>query len=59
MDKYYNHDYTKEQIDIVLLTIKDCVRRNLFSVAKNENRQENIDFINNYNLSYQGKKIFY
>lgn len=31
--------------------IKDCVRANLFTISKNENRQENRDFINEYNLT--------
>ena len=50
MNKYYNQNYTKEQITVFLQTIQDCVRENRFVISKNENRLENIEFINNYNL---------
>ncbi len=50
MNPYYNQKYTKEDIDMVLVTIKECVRNNKYTIAMNENRQENIEFINEYNL---------
>lgn len=56
MSQHYNQNYIKEQIEAVLLTIQDCVRRNRFTIAINENRRENIDFINNYNLSSAKQK---
>ena len=56
MSQHYNQNYTKEQIEAILLTIQDCVRRNRFIISKNENRRENIDFINNYNLSSAKQK---
>lgn len=56
MNQHYNQDYTKEQIGIVLQTIKDCVRENRYIISKNENRQENIDFINAYNLTSKKQK---
>jgi hypothetical protein len=58
MSQHYNQNYTKEQIEAILLTIQDCVRRNRFIISKNENRRENIDFINNYNLSSAKQKDF-
>ncbi len=51
MSQHYNQNYTKEQICSVLDAIKDCVRENRYSISKNENRQENIDFIQQYNLT--------
>ncbi len=54
MNQHYNENHTKEQIYTVLQTIKDCVRENQYFISKNENRQENADFIEEYNLS--GKK---
>ena len=51
MDPYYNQNYTKEQVEAVLLIIQDCVREGRFSISKNANRQENIDFINEYNMT--------
>lgn len=56
MDLHYNQNYTKEQIAVVLQIIQDCVRESRFSISKNENRQENIDFINEYNLTSKKQK---
>ncbi|MFZ3100905.1 MAG: hypothetical protein WA113_01605 [Desulfitobacteriaceae bacterium] len=56
MNQYYNQHYTKEQIEIILQTIQDCIRRNRYIISKNENRSENIEFINNYNLSTAKQK---
>lgn len=50
MSRFYNQNYTREQIDAVLVKIKDCVRSNQYVIALNENRKENIDFINEYNI---------
>ena len=30
MNQHYKQDYTKEQIGIVLQTIKDCIRENRY-----------------------------
>lgn len=51
MKSHYNQRYTKEQIESILQVIQDCVRCNRFTIELNENRQENIDFINNYNIT--------
>ena len=56
MDPHYNQNYTREQISTVLQIIQDCVRESRFYISKNENRQENIDFINEYNLSSNKQK---
>ena len=56
MIEYYNQSYTKEQIEVVLSTIQECVQNDRFSISLNENRQENIDFINSYNLSAAKRK---
>ena len=50
MNPYYNQNYTKEQINLILDKIKDCVLNRRFTISKNEHRQENIDFINEYNI---------
>lgn len=50
MNPYYNQNYTKEEIDVILEKIKSCVGNNKYTIALNENRQENIDFINEYNI---------
>lgn len=50
MNPHYNQNYTKAEITTILNKIQDCVRENRYSIAQNENRQENIDFINEYNI---------
>lgn len=50
MNSHYNQNYTREEIDAVLSKIKSCVEKNKFIISLNENRKENIDFINEYNI---------
>ncbi len=50
MNPYYNQNYTREDIDLILAKIKSCVENNRYTIALNENRKENIDFINEYNI---------
>jgi len=56
MNQHYNQNYTREQIDVILTMIQDCVIEGRFIISKNENRQENIDFINEYNLNSRRQK---
>ena len=56
MNPYYNQSYTREQIDAILDKIKDCVANNKYTIALNENRQENVDFINEYNIRSDKQK---
>lgn len=56
MNPHYNQNYTKEEIDVVLEKIKSCVGSNKYTIALNENRQENIDFINEYNIRSNKQK---
>ncbi len=56
MNQHYNQNYTREQIDVILTMMQDCVRESRFIISKNENRQENIDFLNEYNLSSRRQK---
>jgi len=50
MDSHYNRNYSREQIGSVLVKIKSCVTSNNYTLALNENRQENINFVNEYNI---------
>lgn len=50
MNSCYNQNYTKKQIKFILDKIKDCVMNKKFVISKNNHRQENIDFINEYNI---------
>ena len=56
MNSHYNQNYTREAIDLVLEKIKNCVVNNKYTIALNENRQENIDFINEYNIRSSKQK---
>lgn len=56
MNPHYNQNYTREQIEYVLSMIKECINAGRFTIAMNENRQENIDFINEYNIYPKKRK---
>ncbi|QSX06079.1 hypothetical protein JYG23_01025 [Sedimentibacter sp. zth1] len=51
MNPYYNHEHTKEEVTAILGKIQDCVREGRYIISQNENRKENIDLINEYNIS--------
>ena len=50
MNKNYNQNYTKEEISAILAKIKDCIKNDRFTISLNDNRQENINFIREYNI---------
>jgi len=56
MNRHYNQNYSREQIDTILTIIQDCIREGKFIISKNENRQENIAFITEYNLNSKRQK---
>ena len=56
MNPHYNQNYTRKQIEDVLSMIKECIDAGRFNIAMNENRQENIDFINEYNIYPRKRK---
>lgn len=57
MNSYYNQNYSEEDINKVLEIIKKCIQDNNYTIANNENRQENIvDFINEYNIRSDRQK---
>lgn len=56
LNLHYNQNYTREEIDAVLSKIKSCVEKGRYIIAQNENRQENIDFINEYNIRSDKQK---
>lgn len=58
MNSYYNQNYTREEIENVLNKIKGCVGEDRYTISLNENRQENIDFISEYNIrSHKQREI--
>lgn len=50
MSEHYNTDYTRGEIDELLIKIKACVQENKYIVALNDKRQENRSFIEKYNV---------
>ena len=50
MNPHYNQNYTREEIENFLFTMKETIKSGCFLISMNENRQENIDFINEYNI---------
>lgn len=44
-------DYSKEQIKNLVEIIKDCARENRYIISLEENKQENIQFIEEYNIN--------
>jgi hypothetical protein len=56
MNEHYNQNFTQEQISIILKAIQDCIREDKYIISKNENRQENVDFIKEYNLGIKRQK---
>lgn len=57
MNLHYNQNYTLEEVSSILQTIHGCIRTNQFIIAQNESRQENINFITEYNIT--NKKSFF
>lgn len=50
MSQHYDQNYSKEKVTAILKKIQDCIRKGRYTIAKNSNRQENLDFIREYNL---------
>jgi len=56
MSQHYNQNYTKEGVAAILQRIQDCIRGGKYTIAKNENRQENLDLIREYNLTSEKQR---
>ena len=56
MNPHYNQNYTREEIDAILAKIKVCIESGRYIISQNEKRQENIDFINEYNTRSDKQK---
>lgn len=44
-------DYTEDQIKNLIDIIRDCVRENRYTISLEENKLENIQFIEEYNIN--------
>lgn len=56
MNQYYNQNYSRAEIEAILAKIKACVAAGKYSISLNERRQENIAFINEYNIRSNKQK---
>ena len=56
MNPHYNQNYSREEIEDILTKIKACVSVGKYTISLNERRQENIDFINEYNIRSDKQK---
>ncbi len=56
MSQHYNQNYTKEEVAAILQRIQDCIRGGRYTIAKNENRKENLALIREYNLTYEKQR---
>ena len=56
MNSHYNQNYSHEEIEDILAKIKACVSAGKYTISLNERRQENIDFINEYNIRTDRQK---
>ena len=56
MNPNYNQNYTKEDIENILFTIKECIECNKYTISFNQNRRENIAFVNDYNIRSDKQK---
>lgn len=50
MNPHYNQNYTRDAINRLLAKIKESVEKGRYTISLNESRQENIAFINEYNI---------
>ncbi|WP_407270364.1 hypothetical protein [Radiobacillus sp. PE A8.2] len=49
-------DFTEKEIEVYLNDFKDLTRQGRHTISRNGNRQENIDFMEDYNISDQKAK---
>ena len=56
MSEHYNQNYTREEVQVILNKIKDCINDNQYIISQNQNRAENVQFINEYRLHEKKRK---
>ena len=49
--EHYLEDFSEVQIKELLETIKSCVRNKRYTISLNKNRPENVQFIEDYNIT--------
>lgn len=56
MSEHYNQNYTREEVEVILNKIQNCVNDDQYIISQNENRKENTEFINEYRLDKKKQK---
>lgn len=56
MSEHYNQNYTREEVQVILNKIKDCINDNQYIISQNQNRAKNVQFINEYRLDEKKRK---
>ena len=56
MSEHYNQNYTREEVEVILNKIKDCINDNQYIISQNQNRAEYVKFINEYRLDEKKRK---
>ena len=56
VSEHYNQNYTREEVEVILNKIKDCINDNQYIISQNQNRAENVQFINEYRLDEKKRK---
>lgn len=56
MSEHYNQNYTREEVQVILNKIKDCINDNQYIISQNQNRAESVQFINEYRLDEKKRK---
>ena len=56
MLEHYNQNYTREEVEVILNKIKDCINDNQYIISQNQNRAENVQFITEYRLDEKKRK---
>ena len=51
VNKVLLKDYSEEQIKNLIDIIKDCVRENRYTISLEENKLENVQFLEEYNIN--------
>jgi hypothetical protein len=56
MNPYYNQNYTREEIEKILEKIKSSILDGKYLISLNDNRSENLTFLETYNISKELEK---
>lgn len=56
MSKHYNQRYSIQEVELLLAQIRDCVLNNRYIISRGISRQENMNFIYEYNISSQKQR---